>query len=236
MAWSWLQSASTAPFATATSISAAYNTGLSPGTKLIACIVYTYTVTGSVSSVNDAAGNAFTSLASITNGTTLAAVYAIDTPAGDAGTAPVITAAFSATGIAGLLIQEVSGLAGGATLALMADGTPGVLTGTGGSPIASPAYSSTVPGEYLLSFVATAAGNTWTAPGNLTADPANVGGDLHGDLAAGYANSAGGSESAAWTQTSGGDLWCSVLFAFKLAAPAASGLGSPFYLPAGSRG
>ena len=213
MTWNRLQSASGADATTSTSVVATYTSNLGSGNKLIACVQ----TGGSSVTVKDAAGNSFVQLASVTpSGGVPLYLFALDTPAGDVGTKPAITASWLASVRGCIIIQEVSGLAVGNTLALMIDGTPGTTSGSGGSPIGSPSYSSTVAGEYLFSVVATDTTDTWTAPANLTADTANIAGNGFNNIAIGYSNSTGGTESAAWTQTATGNAWGSILCAFQL--------------------
>lgn len=113
MAWSRLQSAEGSS-SSSTSCAATYGTSLTSGTKLIAevCAVGATTL-----SVKDGAGNTLTRIAvvdldgSSSNGEL--SLWAMDTPAADAGTKPTLTATLS-TGsfnFTQILIQEISGLA-----------------------------------------------------------------------------------------------------------------------------
>ena len=66
------------------------------------------------------------------------------------GTKPVITATGTYADMA-LIIQEVTGLATGTTLAAMVDGTPAVIGGgTSTTTTGLPAYTSTAASEYLI--------------------------------------------------------------------------------------
>src|SRR5580704_16424705 len=129
MAWSVLQSASTAATGNSGTQSATFTTAnLSSGTKLIAAVACSANGL-TVSSVKDGAGNSFTSLATVSFNNAASngqlSLWAIDTPAGDAGTKPTITATLTAsTTETSLLIQEVSGLLAGNTAAML-DGTAG---------------------------------------------------------------------------------------------------------------
>ena len=147
-------------------------------------------------------------------------LWALDIPAGDVGTTPVITATASGGTNVYILIQEVSGLATGTTVAAMCDGTPGGaggLTTAGGGTLASPVYVSALSSEYLLSCICCGT-ETFTAPGNLTADAGNLaasGGNSGIGFA--YGNSTGGTESAAWGVSQvGSDQYAIILVAFKL--------------------
>ena len=132
MAWSLLQSAgaTNGPPCTVTFTTA----NLTSGSKLIAAVSADNSSAQTIASVKDGAGNAMTNLARIalTDGTGTVELWAMDTPAGDAGTKPTITATGgSGTEVCGVLACEVSGLLAGNTTA-MVDGTAGVSTGGGG--------------------------------------------------------------------------------------------------------
>src|SRR5208282_1988458 len=109
MAWSLLQSvgATNGPPCTATFTTA----NLTSGTKLIAAVAADNSSAQTISSVKDGAGNSMTALGSValTDGFGVVALFAMDTPAGDAGTKPTITATGSvAGGSMAMLVQEVS--------------------------------------------------------------------------------------------------------------------------------
>ena len=76
----------------------------------------------------------------------------MDTPAGNAGTKPTITATLTGTTYgSAILVQEISGLAAGNTLAAMIDGTAATTGNTGSTgPATTAAYSSTAANEYLV--------------------------------------------------------------------------------------
>jgi hypothetical protein len=236
VAWSWLQSASGVSGSAATTLAVTYATAnLSSGTKLIAAVAVNAGVAVTTSTVKDGAGNSFTKLATQSfnnaNPPGELTLWAIDTPAGDVGTKPTITATFSTSAIASLLIQEVSGLATGSTLAAMIDGTPGTNFGSNGASTGSPTYSSTAANEYLVSVYGDDGGpETWTKPAALTADTASVNSNASGDIAIAYGNSTSGAEAGSWSLTGSAALWSTVLCAFKIAAAAAPA-AAPYSFP-----
>lgn len=221
MAWARIQSAFAG--SSASTVSATYGTALSSGTKLIA-------VTGSdggdavlVSSVKDGAGNAMTQLAVMNqagNGNAQVQLWAMDTPAGDVGATPTITATWASSIDGSLLIQEVSGLLAGNTTAMI-DGTAGTSNGSGGGNTTSPAYSSTAANEYLVAcFSDNAFTDTVTDPSSpWTSDASNPAGAgvVHAHLS--YKNSSNGAESGAvFNYSNAGAHYAELMVAFKLAA------------------
>ena len=181
-----------------------------------------------LSSVKDAALNSWTQIGSTASNASGAqvSVWALDTPAGDAGIKPAIKATFTVSDALGITIVEVSGLLAGNTTA-MADGTPGTLTGSTAST-GSPAYSSTASGEFLICGYGDNANNAtvvkttgWTMVGSNTSGFGNANCLLE------YNNSTGGSETNGFT---GADTnaWALVEVAFKLAVTGSdSGPNSP---------
>ena len=128
MAWGWVQSNSAVQGGGGTTFTVSYTTAnVTAGTKLIAAIGFS-TAGGGVTSVTDAAANAMTLVGTAgVAGVNLVYLYAMDTPAGDVGTkraAPSQRTLRLSNGIA-MVLQEVSGLAVGNTLAAMVDGTAG---------------------------------------------------------------------------------------------------------------
>ena len=214
MAWNHLQSAS----ATANTGSAVvtYGSNVSAGTKLIAVVA---AEVGAVSSIKDGTGNAMTQLDEIAYEPITAAIFAMDTPAGDVGTTPTITATLGSNGGSAILVQEVSGLLAGNTTAMI-DGAVVANDGNNSGPAVTGAYSSGAAGEYLLA-VAGDPGNfvTFGTPGGYTADPNNLNANNLAEVIAAYKNSTGGSESASFSLSSS-DQWFTLIVAFKLAASA----------------
>jgi hypothetical protein len=147
----------------------------------------------------------------------------MDTPAGDVGTMPTITATFTgATPDNSILIQEVSGLLAGNTTA-MVDGTAGTSTGSGGGNTTSPTYSTTAAGEYLVAcFSDNAFTDTVTDPSSPWTSDANNpagGGVVHVHLS--YKNSANGAETGAvFNYSNAGADYSELMVAFKLGGPA----------------
>jgi hypothetical protein len=232
VAWSRLQSASATSAASVGSIGATYSTAnLTSGTKLIALSAVTGTTT---STVKDGAGNSWTKiLAVLMNGSATngeLSLWALDTPAGDAGTKPTLTATFAGTSVFGqsLVIQEISGLATGSTVAAMIDGTAASNNGTTASgALASPSYSSSTANEYLIAcYGDDAAVNpvTWTVPSGFTADANAVNGSNAADDALSFKNSTGGSESGGYTVNQTGNHYAQILCAFKLSGGGGGGV------------
>src|SRR5215472_14429370 len=157
MAWSHLQYCS-ANNAGGANITATFSTAnLSAGTKLIFVGYGGGGANGAqVTAVSDGT-NSFSQIVSSTfvYANVELSIWVLDTPAGDVGTKPTITATFVAgVGGYGMICMELSGLATGSTLAACVDGTPGV----GGSSTAATSYSfatytDTVVNEFLLEII-----------------------------------------------------------------------------------
>jgi hypothetical protein len=248
MAWSVLQSASfTETTAALTSFGVTYGTNLSAGTKLIAVVEASGggSVSISTTQVKDGAGNSFTKIYAIgLDGNTIQgelSLWAMDTPAGDVGTKPTITATTSSGEFgANILVQEVSGLAVGNTTAAMIDGSAQSVDGPSGATTGSPSYSSTAVNEYLMALYGDNCSSTitWTAPGGYNVDTHAVNSNSSGDCGVAYKNSTGGTETGSWSRTNTSSNWAAVLVAFQLAPSAATvwpdpstqippGLGNP---------
>jgi hypothetical protein len=150
----------------------------------------------------------------------------MDTPAGDVGTKPTITALMSNSQFGGMVIQEVSGLAIGNTLAAMIDGTPATAGFAAGASHAQPAYSTTAAGEFLVSFCGDQGGpQTMTQPSGYTMSAGVLNNNSSCDCCPAYKNSAGSAESGTWTYT-GSTIGSNIIVAaFKLAA------GGPVSMP-----
>src|SRR6185437_2873464 len=201
---------------------------VSSGTKLIAAAaVSDQSGLGSTtSSVKDAALNSMTLIGRKSAGSPTAvdvSLWAMDTPAGDVGTKPTLTATATNNSQISILIQEVSGLLAGNTTA-MADGTLGSNTGTGGASTGSPTYSSTALNEYLVSVYGDDGGpETWTKPAGTTSDPNSVNSNAHADCAIAYTNSTNGAEAGSWALTGTSAQWCTLLVAFKISGGGGGG-------------
>jgi hypothetical protein len=226
-AWAVLQSASAST--AATTVSATFSTAnVQAGTKIIAIVSVGATSAPAVTSVKDAALNTWTQVGNANQANGRVYIFALDTPAGDVGTKPTLTATAAGTAGLGIVIQEVSGLASGNTTA-MCDGTAGTLTGTASST-GSPSYSSAAAGEYLLSAYGDfGTGNTVVPAGGWTPDAHNVNASTNSCCLAQYKSSTGGAETDGFTSADGGG-WAVAEIAFKLAgaggaqaAPAAPG-------------
>src|SRR5579864_6703945 len=113
MAWNVVQSAS-GQGRTVTSLTITYATSnVVSGNKLISHIALGSGVLGSITSVQDAALNSETQCASPSGSAGsnyTGGLYAMDVPAGDAGTKPAIKVTYSQTADIDMLVQEVSGL------------------------------------------------------------------------------------------------------------------------------
>ena len=218
MSWAWVQSASGFNASATTSVTVSYATqNVAAGNKLIA-LVTSDASSGTITSVQDAALNSFTEVGSgVVSGTVSVSLWAIDVPAGDAGTKPAIKATFSVIGDMSLIIQEVSGLAPGNTLSGFIDGTAGTSTGSA-SPTTNPTYSSSVAGEYLVCcYGDNLFGGTYTTPSGYATDPANLTSTSHNHVAICWENSTGGSETGRYAFT-GALHYGVILVAFQLAS------------------
>jgi len=225
--WNVAQSVSAAGSTGLTLTSPAFTSNLTSGSKLIAWVTCTSSL--SISTVKDSNGNSFSQVLAYTaSANQFCWIYVLDTPAGDAGTTPTVTATYTGTnnGCA-LLVQEVTGLATGSTAAAVLDGTAGEANGTGTvSPftVTWGAYSSAVASEYLTGFYGDdgdTAGTNNTTPTGFTADTSNISNNGSNDLRIYYKNSTGGTESISNlspTQAGSSCSWTSVFVAFKLAA------------------
>ena len=217
----YVQSASGSHNASAT-VAVAYGSNVTAGNKLIALVTSDANAVGLTYTVKDGAGNTMTQIAlPEVAGTVSVGLFAMDVPAGDAGGTPTITATASTSGDMSMLLEEVSGLNPGNTLAAMIDGTAGTATGNV-SPTTSPAYSTTVTGEYLVCcFGDNLFSNTYTSPAGYTADPNNVTSASFCHVAIAHKNSAGGAETGSYSYT-GAANYGVVLAAFKLAPAVAA--------------
>jgi hypothetical protein len=219
MPWNRLQSASHSASATTNPVT--YPGKVQSGTKLIALVS---TGAASITSVKDGAGNTFTALATIhgsTGGSVTVGLYALDTPAGDVGTTPTITATVPATGDdQSILVQEVAGLAVGATAVLMLDGTAGTSQATTTASQAQPAYTSSLPNGYLVACFGDNGGpETWTVPAAYTADANGVNNNSTADVVIAYKNSSPGAETGTWAFSGTHTGGAYIVAAFKIAPP-----------------
>lgn len=221
---------------------------LTAGSKMLAYVQASCPTAGNYPGVTvaDSHGNPFRQVPGMdvlsqdfTGKNTHLSVWALDTPAADAGTAQAITATI--TGDAGryatMLIQEVPNLLAGTApanaVAAPTDGVPVNISGDAGGPglnTGSPPYSSTAAGEFLVSAYCddgafqSAGGCTWVAPIGWNYDTASVNSSAGGDLAVGWKASSGAAETGAWTvtvPTLTGTDWAvsSVAFQKKTAQP-----------------
>jgi hypothetical protein len=221
--WNVLQSVGV--LGSGSSTVATYTSNVSSGTKLIAYFSAFGSSSFTITSVKDGALNTMTQvgfLYSATSGTGTG-IFAMDTPAGDVGTKPVITALMSNSQFGSMVIQEVSGLAVGNTLGAMVDGTAAATGFAAGASHAQPAYSSTAAGEFLVSFCGDQGGpQTMTKPAAYTLDANAVNNNSSADCCPAYANSANGAESGTWSY-SGSTIGSNIMVvAFQLAAGGAA--------------
>lgn len=225
--WSVRQSVSKST-ATLTATTPAFGTPLISGSKLIA---YTSSTLGmNASSVHDSNGNAFTAVDSFTTANQETHIWVLDTPAGDVGTTPTVTATWTGTANgSAIVVQEVTGLLAGTSCL---DGTAGHSSANGanltvaGSSVALGAYSSAAAGELLVILWADSGdtiGSTGTTPSGYTADASNISSDSNDDVRVYYKDSTGGSESPANITVAGGNNifdYATAFVAFKLAGAA----------------
>jgi hypothetical protein len=227
VAWSVLQSNSAINAGSGNAAVTFTTANLSAGTKIIVWVEVSASTSPqtAVTAVKDGALNAWTQLRVASNNSSGAIfLFALDTPAGDVGTKPTITATINANFGAAILVQEVSGLLAGNTSAML-DGTPGIATGTT-SPATTGALTTAAASEFLTAGYGDPGDSiTVTTPGGWTADGKNVGPSTQQDLSVYYKNSTGAAESASLTLSGTAvDGWNTILAAFKLAATASGGL------------
>jgi hypothetical protein len=228
MSWARLQSnwgASAGPNGTV-----AYTSNLSLNSKLLCgVVVIGGDSSDDIASVKDGAGNAMTLVTSAVNLSYdgQVSLFAMDTPSGDVGGAPTLTATTTGSNFGvGMLCQEVSGLAVGNTLAAMVDGTAGTNQSGGSSSAASGSYSSTAAGEYLVALCGIMFSSaTITDASSYTPDPNEVVTGSGPSLAFNYKSSSNGAESATFA-LSASSPWSTILVAFKLAS-GGTALASP---------
>lgn len=206
MAWSHLQGAG-ANSAAAATISVAYSTAnLSSGSKLTAWVATNSAGTAtSTTAVKDSSSNSYGSLGSGTETTDhmSLSLWVLDTPAGDVGTKPTITATCSGTGTsAGLAIsiQEFSGLMVGQTTSILDGGAVNfTASASSGTTQNFPTFSSTASNE-LLEQCYSDPGTSFTigTPTGYTGlDGSNTNGNA--ECVVGWKNSTGGSETGSWS-------------------------------------
>jgi hypothetical protein len=217
VAWNRVQTANGTNDSSSATVAATFSTAnLTAGTKIIASVSIAASASQAITQVRDGALNTWTQIgfAEATSPNFRASyLFALDTPAGDVGAKPTLTATCNAGGCGlSIVLQEVSGLLAGNTTA-MCDGAAVALTGITAAT-GSPAYSSAAPGEYLVCTY-----GDWT--GSVTPAavlPAKDGvTNNNSDCAIEYGNSTGGAETTGYTgaPTSG---WALVAVAFKLSS------------------
>lgn len=231
MAWSVLQSASHTQTSGSNTSAVTYGSNVSSGTKLIVYIAASFASNAAApASVKDGAGNAMTLLANVSGSAHLCntSIWAMDTPSGDVGIAPTITATWSSgTPVSSFLVQEVSGLLAGNTTAMI-DGTAGTTTGTSTGSIGPPVYASTAANEYLAYVYGDDGGPlTWTVPSGYTGDAHGVNSNSSDDIQVAYKNSTGGTESGQYSISGSSAQWGLILVAFQLPATVSSVSPSP---------
>lgn len=230
MSWAVLQSGSNTVTSGGNGTFTFSTANLTSGSKIICWVVVSLSgITEPVTAVKDGSNNALTQLASVPPGVgtnTWVELWAMDTPAGDAGSKPTLTAtALPNFGIT-MLVEEVTGLLAGNTSAML-DGTPATNTGTN-SPATNGAYSSTAVNEFLAGCYGDPGdGVTVSNSTGYTPDTANVNASNFATCFVSYKNSTNGSESASWALSGAAtDGWKTILAAFKLAGGGGGG-GTP---------
>jgi hypothetical protein len=226
VAWSRLQSCISPDNGNAGSNVATFTTAnLTSGSTMVAFVSIPSSAgaLGTCSSVKDGAGNSFILLGEThqggAGGGTDESIWALNTPAGDAGTKPAITATSTDTASTMcVLVQEVSGLTTGSTAGALADGSAGFVIGTAGGSAGPPSYTSSVANEYLVYVYSDAGfGTANTPPGApYTSDPNNRSASTNSNVAVAYKNSTGGTETGTWTAAAGS--WVLGMVALKLGA------------------
>lgn len=226
MTWTVLQSVSNFN-AGGTTVAATFTTAnLSSGSKIL-CWLNSDSATGGVhdwTGVSDGT-NALSNVKSYndTNGTFQTDLWVEDTPSGLVGTKPTITATWNNAAAASfglaILLQEVSGLAAGATTAILDGGVVATSSGNSNSA-ATGSYTSTASSEFLCAvYVDPGTGaSISTPPAGYTADPHNVLGNGDANLAVYYKNSSSAAESATFGLSAAGN-WGTLLTAFQLGGP-----------------
>lgn len=234
MAWSNLQSNSATLDPGAAAVT--YLNNVVSGSKLIAMIATGGSANPQVTAVADGASNQMTNLARARFNNVAAngelSVWAMDTPAGDVGAKPTLTATQTGGNQSfGMVIQEVSGLLAGNTTAML-DGTPVSNTGSIASNgnITMGAYSTTASNEYLLALGGDneASTLTWAVPTGSTTytrDAHAVNASVVFNCVPAYGNSTNGAETASFaiTGVSTTTPWATIFLAFKLAPVVTSG-------------
>ncbi len=218
MAWSRLQSVR-ATAASGNNVATFTTANLSSGTKLIAAISVKSTSTDPVTSIKDASLNAFTRLGGVNNSilTQWLELWCMDTPAGDVGTKPAVTATLTTNTNSSMLIQEISGLAVGQTTAVLDGATVGTANNSSVGPATTGSYSSTAVNEYLVAIMGdTGFSVTVTNSAGYTGDANDLSASSSDSIVINYKNSTNAAESASFT-LSATDQWCTLLTAFKIA-------------------
>ena len=195
---------------------------LSAGTKILCLVAVDFSTGGNpVTSVKDAAGNTLTLLADLTYGSTtgFTGLYAMDTPAADAGIKPTLTATVTTNFGVAMIVAEVAGLLAGNTTA-MCDGTGTSASGTASPATGGTGYTTAAAGE-LLVFGYGDPGFSAEVYSPLTGFQfiGVESGNSTANAVMAYMASTGALESASMTITPGTAMtWGTVLIAFKLAA------------------
>jgi hypothetical protein len=219
MAYSVLQSASATAAGGINTVAATYSGTVASDSKLIALV--SYASTNFCTAVKDAALNSWTQIAATAHaGFVHLTLWALDVPAADAGTSPTLTATLAGTSSgSSILIQEVSGLLAGNTVAMI-DGAPGYQDGgLGNSSTGSAAYSSTATGEYLVCCYGDDGGTvTYTKPAGYTADTHGVNASGLSDCVISWKDSTGGSEVGSYALSGSADF-ALITIALRLAPP-----------------
>jgi hypothetical protein len=241
MAWGWLQSWSaqiqTSSGGTQT-VTATAGSNCTSGSTMIACVALSYGTSSTCSGVTDSHSNAFVKIAtSGYNNGQETSLWALNTPAADAGTKAAITASNSAGGgpYMDIVVVEFSGIVTSTTQAGFTDGTPGVTHGSNNTGSGSgPTYSSTTANQLLVACYGDDGGPlTWTIPttpsgyknDNNGGTAKGFNNDSNADCELAFTNSTTGSQSGAWGLSGTATGWGTILTAFKLSAAA------PAYYP-----
>jgi hypothetical protein len=227
VAYSVLQSAVSASAGTnITTLSKAFTTAnLSTSTTVLSAVALSSTGASLPSGITmTCGGTSMVLIKTITNGVAGTAVilqlYALNTPAAQVGTKPTVQCSWTNNAQTSMLIVEVAGIATGASLATLADGTPATSTGTGGASAAPGSYTSTVIGEFLLAVYGDdGSTGSVTIPSGYTAVTGNTSANAAADIDIAYKNSTGGTEAGTYTLGATAGQWATIMTALQLAAP-----------------
>lgn len=231
MAWSVVQSVSHNDASGAVTVAATFTTAnLTSGTKLIAAVATDTGASPTVSQVSDGTNNFTKILEQAVGGSAgTVSLWVLDTPSGDVGTKPTITATTNVTSASSILVQEVSGLVTGTTGSV--DGTAAGTSGSTTGSIGPPTYATTASSEYLVYVYGDNGGPlTWTVPGGYTGDTNGINSSGNADIQIAWKNSTSGTETGQYSLSGTATGWGLIMAAFKIVGGGTSS-GPPLFPP-----